>query len=135
MAICTISRASIGLSAAAAAVLSFPGAASAQAVPESASSLLLSKSEAILGAPSALQAILAQQGAPARSAPIAPASYSAPRAIQAVARSGDEGVHSGELTMFIQEEFPGSEEPAGILKLQTKNNNDDKPPGFKDLPY
>ena len=26
--------------------------------------------------------------------------------------------------MFIQEEFPGSEEPAGILKLRTKNNND-----------
>ena len=100
MAICTISRASIGLSAAAAAVLSFPGAASAQAVPATASSLLLSKSEAILGAPSALQAILAQQGAPARSAPIAPASYSAPRAIQAVARSGDEGVHSGRPDVF-----------------------------------
>jgi hypothetical protein len=26
--------------------------------------------------------------------------------------------------MFIQEEFPGSEEPAGILKLRTKTNND-----------
>jgi hypothetical protein len=26
--------------------------------------------------------------------------------------------------MFIQEEFPGSEEPAGILKLRTKSNND-----------
>jgi hypothetical protein len=37
---------------------------------------------------------------------------------------GDQGVRGGELTMFIQEEFPGSEEPAGILKLQTKNNND-----------
>ena len=34
------------------------------------------------------------------------------------------GVRSGELTMFIQEEFPGSEEPAGILNLRTKTNND-----------
>lgn len=33
-------------------------------------------------------------------------------------------VRGGELTMFIQEEFPGSEEPAGILKLRTKKNND-----------
>lgn len=41
-----------------------------------------------------------------------------------VTQAGDEGVRGGELTMFIQEEFPGSEEPAGILKLQTKNNND-----------
>jgi hypothetical protein len=38
--------------------------------------------------------------------------------------AGDAGVRGGELTMFIQEEFPGSEEPAGILKLQTKTNND-----------
>ena len=37
---------------------------------------------------------------------------------------GTAGVRSGELTMFIQEEFPGSEEPAGILKLRTKTNND-----------
>jgi hypothetical protein len=37
---------------------------------------------------------------------------------------GDLGVRGGELTMFIQEEFPGSEEPAGILKLRTKHNND-----------
>jgi len=37
---------------------------------------------------------------------------------------GSSGVRSGELTMFIQEEYPGSEEPAGILKLQTKTNND-----------
>jgi hypothetical protein len=37
---------------------------------------------------------------------------------------GSGGVRSGELTMFIQEEYPGSEEPAGILKLQTKTNND-----------
>ncbi|HEY2477687.1 MAG TPA: hypothetical protein VGI17_03060 [Solirubrobacterales bacterium] len=37
---------------------------------------------------------------------------------------GSSGVRGGELTMFIQEEFPGSEEPAGILKLRTKTNND-----------
>jgi hypothetical protein len=41
-----------------------------------------------------------------------------------VTEAGDAGVRSGELTMFIQEEFPGSEEPAGILKLRTKTNND-----------
>jgi hypothetical protein len=38
--------------------------------------------------------------------------------------AGGSGVRGGELTMFIQEEYPGSEEPAGILKLQTKTNND-----------
>jgi hypothetical protein len=37
---------------------------------------------------------------------------------------GQSGVRDGELTMFIQEEFPGSEEPAGILKLRTRTNND-----------
>jgi hypothetical protein len=37
---------------------------------------------------------------------------------------GAAGVRGGELTMFIQEEYPGSEEPAGILKLRTKTNND-----------
>jgi hypothetical protein len=41
-----------------------------------------------------------------------------------VTQPGDAGVRSGELTMFIQEEFPGSEEPAGILRLETKTNND-----------
>jgi hypothetical protein len=41
-----------------------------------------------------------------------------------VTQAGDAGVRGGELTMFIQEEFPGSEEPAGILKLRTKTNND-----------
>jgi hypothetical protein len=41
-----------------------------------------------------------------------------------VLSAGDSGVRGGELTMFIQEEFPGSEEPAGILKLTTKTNND-----------
>jgi hypothetical protein len=41
-----------------------------------------------------------------------------------VTGAGQSGVRGGELTMFIQEEFPGSEEPAGILKLRTKTNND-----------
>lgn len=41
-----------------------------------------------------------------------------------VLKGGASGVRGGELTMFIQEEFPGSEEPAGILKLRTKTNND-----------
>lgn len=41
-----------------------------------------------------------------------------------VLSGGAAGVRGGELTMFIQEEFPGSEEPAGILKLRTKTNND-----------
>lgn len=41
-----------------------------------------------------------------------------------VLKGGSSGVRGGELTMFIQEEFPGSEDPAGILKLRTKTNND-----------
>jgi hypothetical protein len=41
-----------------------------------------------------------------------------------VLAGGGSGVTGGELTMFIQEEFPGSEEPAGILKLRTKTQND-----------
>ncbi|HTT94148.1 MAG TPA: hypothetical protein VMF55_05710 [Solirubrobacterales bacterium] len=41
-----------------------------------------------------------------------------------VTQPGSAGVRGGELTMFIQEEFPGSAEPAGILKLRTKTNND-----------
>jgi hypothetical protein len=41
-----------------------------------------------------------------------------------VLSGGSAGVRGGELTMFIQEEFPGSEEPAGILKMRTKTNND-----------
>jgi hypothetical protein len=41
-----------------------------------------------------------------------------------ILKGGESGVRGGELTMFIQEEFPGSEEPAGILKLRTKTNND-----------
>src|ERR1700749_3447598 len=41
-----------------------------------------------------------------------------------VLSGGSVGVRGGELTMFIQEKFPGSEDPAGILKLRTKTNND-----------
>lgn len=41
-----------------------------------------------------------------------------------VLSGGSVGVRGGELTLFIQEEFPGSEEPAGILKFTTKKNND-----------
>jgi hypothetical protein len=41
-----------------------------------------------------------------------------------VLSAGGSGVRGGELTMFIQEEFPGSEEPAGILNLRTRSNND-----------
>lgn len=41
-----------------------------------------------------------------------------------VLKAGESDVRGGELTMFIQEEFPGSEEPAGILNLRTKTNND-----------
>ena len=41
-----------------------------------------------------------------------------------VLSGGSAGVRTGELSMFVQEEFPGSEEPAGILKLRTKTNND-----------
>ena len=41
-----------------------------------------------------------------------------------VLKAGGSGVRGGEMTMFIQEEFPGSEEPAGILNLRTKTNND-----------
>ena len=101
MAIRGISNLSTGLSAAAAALVLLPSAASAQAVPANAASVLLSKSEAILGAPSALQAILQQQGAPARATAVAPASYSAPRLATAIARApSDEGVHSGRPDVF-----------------------------------
>jgi hypothetical protein len=41
-----------------------------------------------------------------------------------VLSAGGSGVRGGELTLFIQEEYPGSEEPAGILMLRTKTNND-----------
>jgi predicted transglutaminase-like cysteine proteinase len=100
MAIRTSSRASIGLSAAAAALALVPSTAFAQAAPTTAASLVWSKSEAILGAPSALQAVLSQQGAPVRVSSVAPASYSAPRATAAVVRSSDEGVLSGRPDVF-----------------------------------
>jgi predicted transglutaminase-like cysteine proteinase len=104
MAIRSISRASVWLSATAAALLSFPAPASAQSAPVSAGSLAWSKSEAILGAPSALQAILAQQGAPARGpvATVAPAAYSAPRVANAVLRRNPtgEGILSGRPDVF-----------------------------------
>jgi hypothetical protein len=41
-----------------------------------------------------------------------------------VLSAGGSGVRGGELTMFMQEEYPGSEEPAGILNLRTRSNND-----------
>jgi hypothetical protein len=42
-----------------------------------------------------------------------------------IKQGGKEGVKGGQLTLFIQEEFPGSEAPAGILKLVTKAGNND----------
>jgi hypothetical protein len=38
---------------------------------------------------------------------------------------GKMDVVGGELSMFPQEEFPGSIQPAGILKLKTKKGNND----------
>lgn len=100
----SIPRASVRLTATAAALLFVPAIACAQSAPASAGSLAWSKSEAILGAPSALQAILAQQGAPPRraAAPIAPASYSAPRMTAAVMRRAPsgEGILSGRPDVF-----------------------------------
>jgi hypothetical protein len=42
-----------------------------------------------------------------------------------VISGGKMDVVSGELTMFPQEEFPGSIQPAGILKLKTKTGRND----------
>jgi hypothetical protein len=42
-----------------------------------------------------------------------------------VTQGGREEVVGGQLNLFIQEEFPGSEQPAGILKLLTKKGNND----------
>lgn len=116
MAIRSFTRASIGLTAAAAALALVPSNAQAQSAPAAAASLVWSKSDAILGAPSALQAILAQQhAAPALS--LAPASYSPPRLTNAVfpvatssmptvrsavlaVQPADEGVHSGRPDVF-----------------------------------
>lgn len=117
MALRSITRASIGLSAALGA-FAFPGSASAQALPGTGASLAWSKSEAILGAPSALQAILSQQhatpamsAAPARATLAAPAitpasyasaSFSAPPLVQAIVRVGgdDDGASTGRPDVF-----------------------------------
>jgi hypothetical protein len=42
-----------------------------------------------------------------------------------VISGGKMDVVGGELSMFPQEEFPGSIQPAGILKLKTKRGNND----------
>jgi hypothetical protein len=42
-----------------------------------------------------------------------------------VISGGKLDVVGGELSMFPQEEFPGSIQPAGILKLKTKKGNND----------
>ncbi|MGD9735637.1 MAG: hypothetical protein AB7V58_08530 [Solirubrobacterales bacterium] len=40
-----------------------------------------------------------------------------------VLKGGREGVRRGQLNLFMQEEFPGSRQPAGILKLITGAGN------------
>ncbi|HEX3423906.1 MAG TPA: transglutaminase-like cysteine peptidase [Sphingomicrobium sp.] len=106
MAIRSITRASIGLSAALCA-FAFPGSASAQSLPGTAGSLAWSKSESILGAPSALEAILSEQhAAPAfaavTSASFASASYSAPPLVQAIVHvpAQDDGALTGRPDVF-----------------------------------
>lgn len=42
-----------------------------------------------------------------------------------VLKGGKEGVRGGQLNLFMQEEFPGSRQPAGILKLITRAGNND----------
>jgi hypothetical protein len=42
-----------------------------------------------------------------------------------VMKGGKEGVRGGQLNLFMQEEFPGSQQPAGILKLITKAGRTD----------
>jgi hypothetical protein len=42
-----------------------------------------------------------------------------------VLKGGKESVRGGQLNLFMQEEFPGSLQPAGILKLITKVGNSD----------
>jgi hypothetical protein len=42
-----------------------------------------------------------------------------------IVQGGKEQVVGGQLNLFMQEEFPGSEQPAGILKLVTKQGNTD----------
>jgi predicted transglutaminase-like cysteine proteinase len=102
MIIRSFSRASLGLTAAAAALLSASTPASAQAASANAASLAWSKSEAILGAPSALQAILSQQHAGPSVPAVRPASYSVPLMSNAVLRSPaeDEGAFDGRPDVF-----------------------------------
>lgn len=42
-----------------------------------------------------------------------------------VVDGGKEGVRGGQLNLFMQEEFPGSRQPAGILELVTKAGRTD----------
>src|SRR3954471_5647515 len=42
-----------------------------------------------------------------------------------ILEGGKEGVRGGQLNLFMQEEFPGSLQPAGILKLITSAGNND----------
>jgi hypothetical protein len=42
-----------------------------------------------------------------------------------VLQGGKEGVRGGQLNLFMQEEFPGSQQPAGILKLITGAGRND----------
>jgi hypothetical protein len=42
-----------------------------------------------------------------------------------VVEGGKEGVRGGQLNLFMQEEFPGSRQPAGILELITRAGNND----------
>ncbi len=42
-----------------------------------------------------------------------------------VLQGGKEGVRGGQLNLFMQEEFPGSLQPAGILELITKAGRTD----------
>jgi hypothetical protein len=42
-----------------------------------------------------------------------------------VLQGGSESVRGGQLNLFMQEEFPGSLQPAGILKLITESGNSD----------
>jgi hypothetical protein len=42
-----------------------------------------------------------------------------------IKQGGKESVRGGQLNLFMQEEFPGSLQPAGILKLVTKAGNTD----------
>jgi len=42
-----------------------------------------------------------------------------------ITAGGKLGVRGGQLNLFIQEEFPGSQQPAGILKLVTEKGRTD----------